>query len=221
MYKTKTQNTNNRIPLVLTYHPMTKKVQHIIQRNFSILQDDPSTAPIFNNPPLMSYRRDKNLREHLVHSNIRPNLDSLKGMFPCNRSRCATCKYIHSNTVVKGAKSSFTIHDTFTCISKGIVYCIGCIKCNKLYIGETRRRMADRFVEHLRSIRINTSTFPVARHFNRNDHTIEDITICGMVHCYGTKAVRKQKECELIFKLGTFYSEVIIIIIIITFWNFV
>ncbi|MGH0140920.1 UNVERIFIED_CONTAM: hypothetical protein FKN15_073041 [Acipenser sinensis] len=58
-------------------------------------------------------------------------------------------------------------------------------------------------VEHLRSIRINTSTFPVARHFNSNDHTIEDITICGMVQCYGANAVRKQKECELIFKPGT------------------
>ncbi|MGH0115911.1 UNVERIFIED_CONTAM: hypothetical protein FKN15_054267 [Acipenser sinensis] len=156
LYKTKTQNTNNGFPLVLTYHPMTKKVQHIIQRNFSILQDDPSTAPIFINPPVMSYRRDKNQREHLVHSNTQPNLDSLKGMFPCNRSHCATCKYIHSNTVGKEAKSSFTIHDTFTCISKGIIHCIGCIKCNKLYIGETKQRLADHFVEHLKSIRINT-----------------------------------------------------------------
>ena len=139
----------------------------------------------------------------MVHSAIRPSGEPLKDTYPCNRPQCNTCKYIHSETEIRGIKSSFNIHEHFTCTSKGIVYCIICKKCNKLYIGETKRRLADRFVEHLRSIRINTTAFPVAHHFNSDDHTAEDITVCVINQCYGTNVARKQKEREFIFKLGT------------------
>ena len=48
------------------------------------------------------------------------------------------------------------------------------IKCCKLYIGETGRRLSDRFAEHLRSIRNNDVDKPVARHFNAANHSISE-----------------------------------------------
>ena len=58
----------DRVPLVLTYHPLNTVTRKILLENFNILSTDPETRGIFPEPPLVSYRRDKNLRDFLVHS---------------------------------------------------------------------------------------------------------------------------------------------------------
>ena len=50
--------------------------------------------------------------------------------------------------------------------------CISCIKCCKLYIGETGWRLTDRVAEHLRSVRNNNVGKPVSRYFNAANHSI-------------------------------------------------
>ena len=37
----------------------------------------------------------------------------------------------------------------FTCTSANVIYCMTCTLCKKLYIGETERRLDDRFRKHL------------------------------------------------------------------------
>ena len=85
-----------------------------------------------------------------------------------------------------------------------IVYVIICSRCNILYVGETQRRLADRFTEHLRSINKNFQGFPVARHFNPPSRcTIDDIRVTGAIKARGTSKDRITAEHRLIFKLGT------------------
>ena len=59
----------------------------------------------------------------------------------------------------------FTINLQFTCTSANAIYCIACILCKKLYIGETCRRLDDRFREHLRDVEKDdkNASKPVAR----------------------------------------------------------
>lgn len=52
-----------RIPLVCTYHPINKTLMDIILKNIKILQDDPETAPLFKEPPIISYKLDKNIKD--------------------------------------------------------------------------------------------------------------------------------------------------------------
>ena len=49
-------------------------------------------------------------------------------------------------------KKSIKITDHFTCTSANVIYRINCTLCKKLYIGETGRRLSDRFREHLRDV---------------------------------------------------------------------
>ena len=66
--------------------------------------------------------------------------------------------------------------------SANVIYCITCTLCKKLYIGETGRRLGDRFREHLRDVEKddkNTSK-PVARHFNLPNHSKQHMAICGL-----------------------------------------
>ena len=42
--------------------------------------------------------------------------------------------------------------DHFTCTLVIVIYCITCTICKTLFISETRRRLGDRFREHLRDV---------------------------------------------------------------------
>ncbi|XP_069042426.1 uncharacterized protein [Lepisosteus oculatus] len=71
---------NNRIPLVLPYHPNTLPIPRTINQNFSILRYDPSIRALFSDRPIISFRRPPNLRNLLVHSSLdRPQQPSTPG----------------------------------------------------------------------------------------------------------------------------------------------
>ena len=74
------------------------------------------------------------------------------GTFKCARTRCKTCPFICNVEKLSGPKRSIKITDHFTCTSANVIYCITCTLCKKLYIGETGRRLGDRFRENLRDV---------------------------------------------------------------------
>ena len=63
-----------------------------------------------------------------------------------------TCHFIRNVEKISGPKRSIKITDRFTYTSANAIYCITCTLCKKLYIGETGRRLRDRFREHLRDV---------------------------------------------------------------------
>ena len=193
--------TESRVPLVLTYNQFNTGTRRILLDNFGILLSDPATRTIFSELPLVSYRRDRNLREYLVHSADRSDTEA--GTFACRHPRCLTCQHTTSQTILQSPKSIYTIRDCFTCQTESVVYSIICRRCGCLYIGETGRRLRERFSEHLRSVRNNSPGFPVAEHFNSAPHSLDDIMVCGLKRCSGDNIRRKQHEMRLIFELGT------------------
>ena len=91
-----------RIPLTLTFHPHNISVKNIILKNFKLLQHDPTTAEIFAQPLLISYKRDKNLSNFLVKSTLKS--DHQPGTFKCARVRCRTCPFISNANKISGPK---------------------------------------------------------------------------------------------------------------------
>ena len=132
--QTSQKDKNDRIPFTLTFHPHNHAVKSIILSNFKLLQNDPETGRIFSQPPLISFKRDKNVGNFLVRSALKTN--EQPGTFKCARSRCKTCLFIVNTTKISGPKRSVKITDRFTCTSANVIYCITCTLCNKLYIGE-------------------------------------------------------------------------------------
>ena len=104
------------------------------------------------------------------------------GTFKCAHSRCKTCPFIHNVEKISGPKRSIKIIDHFTCTSANVIYCITCTYCNKLYIGETGRRLGDRFREHLRDVERNDkdASKPVAGHLNLPNHSKQHMAVCGL-----------------------------------------
>ena len=118
-----------RIPLTLTFHPHNISVKNIISKNFKLLQHDPTTAEIFAQPLLISYKRDKNLSNFLVKSTLKS--DHQPGTFKCARVRCRTCPFISNANKISGPKRTVAITDHFSCISTNLIYCITCTLCKK------------------------------------------------------------------------------------------
>ena len=59
------------IPLILTYNPTNSHVKNIPTKNFELLKSDPETMEIFRSSRVLgAYRRDFNLKDSLVHSNL-------------------------------------------------------------------------------------------------------------------------------------------------------
>ena len=196
-------DNEERIPFTLTFHPNNLAARNVVLRNFEIRQSYPETAPIFPNPPLVSFKRDRNLRNSLVRSSLPSNLEP--GTFNCSRKVCNTCPFINSKTHIRGPNGSYQVNDHFDCTTSNIIYCITCTLCNKLYIGESGRKLGDRFREHLLDVKNKGSDLskPVARHFNLPGHSHEHMEICGIYLHLGNNETRKRKEQRLIFKLGT------------------
>ena len=97
-----------------------------------------------------------NLRDLLVKAQL-PVIS--KNLFPPSFFRCgqklATCPYITNGLTsytfyATGETRSITSH--ITCNTKNVIYMVQCNRCNLQYIGETKRRLKDRFNEHRRGV---------------------------------------------------------------------
>ena len=163
----------------ITYHPTNMEVVEVMKRNFMILKNDDEVGDVFQQPPMVAYRRGKNLRDYLVYSKLKRE-SAEGGTSKCNHQECLTCRYINSNKLVVGPRGLYTIRHTFTCESKGLVYAIECKRCGELYIGETCRKLKDKFKEHRLDVIRKRADREVASHFNSNDHNVDDMTVMGL-----------------------------------------
>ena len=73
------------------------------------------------------------------------------------------------------------------------------------YIGESGRKLGDRFREHLLDVKNKGSDLskPVAGHFNLPGHSHEHMEIAEFTYTLGTMKLEKGKKQRLNFKLGT------------------
>ena len=130
----------------------------------------------FHNPHLL--KRDKNIGNFFFQKFI-------SNQWPIWNVRSLTIQnlsFIHNVEKISGPKRSIKITDHFTCTSFNVIYCITCIYCNKLYIGEAGRRVGDRFREHLCDVERNDkdASKPVAKHFNLPNHSKLHMAVCGL-----------------------------------------
>jgi len=63
--QTSQRENNERIPFTLTFHPHNHAVKSIILKNFKLLQNDPDTVGTFSQPPLISFKREKNSQKRI------------------------------------------------------------------------------------------------------------------------------------------------------------
>ena len=68
----------NRVPLVLTYDPRLANVSHTIRKHMPTLHKSEDMKSLFSEPPIVAFRRAKNLKDLLVNAKL-PSKKPLKG----------------------------------------------------------------------------------------------------------------------------------------------
>ena len=126
--------------------------------------------------------------------------DDSNGTFPCHHPRCKTCAYTNSAAQINTPGGPLTIRQKFVCTTSSLIYIITCRTL--CYIGETGRRLGDRFCEHLRSVK-KKADLPVAKHFSSPRHTTDDMMVYVVITGFRDTAQRRSAEGQKIFKCQT------------------
>ena len=194
-------------PLIVTYHPTVPKLARELLSATSHLH----VSQLISKAPSVAYRRPPNLRTLLVKSSLKAKttpdpVGTIPGTAPCNAPKCLTCKHLASPQHLK-----LKIPDNQTCKSANVIYAISCTSCpDVLYIGETDRRLHERFREHRRLVTQKLSgmlpseqSTHVANHFSSPGHTELNMRVCVVRSGFPSSHVRKREENRLIFNLKT------------------
>ena len=68
--RNKTKQTKEVLPFVTTYNPATPNLKKILMKHWHIIQQQPKLKQIFNQPPIVSYRKEKSLKDILAREKI-------------------------------------------------------------------------------------------------------------------------------------------------------
>ena len=172
---------SDRPVLTIQYHPALPSLAKIINRHYRTMTLDPHMKSVFPQPPLVAYKRQKNLREYLIRAKVPPVLSrpkrTLPGMKKCNG--CTYCSYIQTGDHVTSAASDYhhQIHQSVNCNTSNVIYLITCLKCSVQYVGETDRRLKDRFCEHKSYVTSKKLDQATGHHFNTKGHSVSDMRI--------------------------------------------
>ena len=97
----------------------------------------------------------------------------------------------------------------FQLIAQNLIYLIQCKKCHSQYIGETKRKLNERFGERRRSILNHHQLLnptPVLLHFNQPGHSINDVQLIPLELIRSKRdSVRKARGAHLINKAKTLH----------------
>ena len=207
--------------LVTTFHPTFNNLVRIVKDNWEMLSRSNKTKPIHDNKLIFSLRRPPNLRSQLVRARTdfhpdpplkHPSAISGRTYNICDNKNCRYCPRINTGGKITSpsTKRTYSAKINISCQSSNLVYCMSCKKCGIQYVGQTKRRLMDRFQDHFHKISRNTPGSDIGAHFNSANHRgLEDVEIfvVDFIHCNpeseSARKLRHMIEKNWIFRLRT------------------
>ena len=172
----------NRPVFPVTHHPALPSIPKIVSKHFRTMIQNPHMADTFKNPPMVAYKRPKNIKDYLVKTKLPPPASrpkrKLPGMFKCNKPKCVICPYIKEGSRFKSnfSDKSVVLTQHLTCEEKNCIYLIQCKKCKQQYIGECKD-FYFRMKQHLSHARCSRLDKAIGEHFSTNRHSLSDMTL--------------------------------------------
>ena len=204
----------NRPVFALTYDPRLPAIQSIQAKHWrSMVSQDPYLSEVFKQPPLTAFRRQRNVRDHLIRAKV-PSDPKMyperrqRGMKKCGKN-CTACPYIKEVKSLKINQAEWKINQSLNCNISNCVYLIECKKenCNMKYIGETKRILKFRLAEHRGYINNKDETKATGKHFNLPGHRLSDLSVTILEKVKTRDDLyRKEREHYFIRKFNTFYG---------------
>jgi hypothetical protein len=198
----------------LTYDPRLPSIQNIQAKHWrSMVGQDPYLSEVFTQPPLTAFRRQKNLRDHLIRAKVPSDPKPYpqrrqRGMRKCGKN-CTACPYIKEVKSLNINRSAWKINQNLDCNISNCVYLIECKKekCNMKYVGETKRILKFRLADHRGYINNFDETQATGKHFTSPGHSLADLSIVILEKVRSSDDMyRKEREKYFIRKFNTYYQ---------------
>ncbi|CAN9493189.1 unnamed protein product [Ophioblennius macclurei] len=179
------------VPFITTFHRQLHLFNRRLRSNFTQLQE--VCEPLQNFKMITAYRRNRNLRDILVHSQFKA----------LNRARMPTDArkappYLHNAHTGEGLPTKTNWSTT----EANLIYVIECGHCNKLYIGETGNTIRVRMTQHYYLIRTKKGVSLLHKHFQEVGAHFINYRVVEQNHNWST-AQRRHQERTWIQRLRT------------------
>ena len=189
-------------------------ISNIVTKHWrAMVTQDNYLHEVFEEPPLIAYKRSKNIKDQLVRAKITKQNHRTKrkqkGMKKCGK--CVSCKSIKEGRTIKSTKTNWTLNREYNCKTENVVYLLECDKenCRKQYVGETERPLSERIKEHIGYARNNILHKTTGNHFNSPGHSWINMkfTVIEQVK-KRDKMYREEREKHFIHLFNTYYDGI-------------
>ena len=174
---TNNHSIGNQAFSITTFTPTGNPNKNIIKDHWDILGTSAATQNLYELRIVHGHRRPPNLRDSLVHAKLKLKTKSVaatsgREIINCINSRCRYCPLMnHSGRITSSSTGkSFKCCSNFCCNSTNVIYGLKCTSCNKIYVGQTKRPLKKRLVEHFSDINKKDPLKPLGSHFGRQNH---------------------------------------------------
>ena len=176
----KDQSKNQDLFLITTHQPGEHPLRTIVEDNWPLIGRTNTTECLFSNNIIFGQRRNKNLRDILVHAKTNNHTPKTRcksdeapnPMNKCTTKKCNYCPRLDRSGRITSTttKREYQAKKHISCKSHNLIYCITCNVCQKQYVGQTKLRLMDRFVHHFGNIKYTRLKDPIGRHFASHGH---------------------------------------------------
>ena len=185
---------------MITFTKQLPDTHKIVRDRMDILKKSDRMRRVFADPPLVAYRRDRNLRDILVHGKLnRIMREKNRKEFDRRKTNCRVCTILEESKgrLIEQQCPQIELKANMNnCLTWNAVYGILCKTCGKImYFGETSRSVGERLKGHLADIKYNRQT-AVAAHFNEDSHSDTDVGFV-ILECVRDKSKYYRQICEL------------------------
>jgi hypothetical protein len=199
-YRQKQNKQDTRVPLVVTFKQQLPNISEIVRKHMKTLYKSEKMQRVFSSPPIVSYRRDTNIGDILVHGKLN-KIARERGEIQrlCCKTVCKGCQGLQ-----KGAITYSTQPQNQKCQLTNVIYGLTCSDCEKIvYVGETGRAVAERYKEHEADIRLKRDK-AVPNHFNQKGHSGDSVGVVVLERIRdNSRYYRKLREMSWIKQLET------------------
>ena len=171
-----------RATLITTFNRTMPDIKSVLTKHWHLLQLDPALKEMFEQPPMMAFRRNRNIGDILNSKRFHNNEVSRKDLQhqvrsckPCTLDRKYKCckqlketKSFKSNATGK----TYDIYHETNCNSKYVIYLLECTKCKIQYVGKSETELKYRIANH-RSDAKKTNCILADKHFQVNGHNFD------------------------------------------------
>ena len=202
------KENQQRVVLVITWSHKFGQIPKIIHHHYDqLIKQFPNFKQTFPEPPIVAYRRTKNIRDYVVRANHwKKNEENTTSKQKSRKPHPTKIDHLMNNTnsitnMKTGHKFNVKAgHPNDT----NVIYAAECTKHNLLYTGTTGGKLSTRFSGHRSDIIHHSDRCELPKHFKESGCDFQkDLKITVLEKVKGNVGVRLLKESQWMTRLQT------------------